>query len=542
MSPQDNLEPSKESSQTEHVDIQDLKEKNVRNSDVLVNADLMHDAFDGENREHEMGTWEAVKTYPWACFWAFIMCFTIVMESFDMFLNGNFVALPAFKEKYGVHVAGALEKSIETKWQSSLFQAGQCGAFVGVFLAGPITNRIGYRWTTLLALVLMNATIFISFFANSLEVLVIGQAFEGVPWGFFIANSPAYASEIVPLSLRGACTATLQMSWSIGSIIVGGATYALNQRNDEWSWRIPLALQWIFPLPLMFIIWFAPESPYWLVRHGKKDQALRSLERLGRKSKVNAQNELAMIERTVEIESKMGGAPSLVDLVKGTDLRRTIITCLIYTSQNFAGNLIANQATFFFEQAGMSTNFSFQLGLINSCLQFVANIGSWFVTAWFGRRTIYLWGTATNITFLFILGICASIAQNNATNYAQAVFGIFISFVYAGTLGPISYSIIAETSSVRLRALSTGVGRAAYYVTEIPMIYLASQLLNPTGWNVAGKCGFVWGGTACVCWVMAYFFLPELKDRSYRELDILFNRKVPARKFKSTVIDVHENE
>ena len=84
--------------------------------------------------------------------------------------------------------------------------------------------------------------------AQSLEVLVIGQAFEGVPWGFFIANSPAYASEIVPLALRSACAATLQMSWSIGSIIVGGATYALNQRNDEWSWRIPLALQWIFPV------------------------------------------------------------------------------------------------------------------------------------------------------------------------------------------------------------------------------------------------------------------------------------------------------
>lgn len=77
---------------------------------------------------------------------------------------------------------------------------------------------------------------------------MIGQAFEGVPWGFFIANSPAYASEIVPMSLRGACTATLQMSWSVGSIIVGGATYALNQRNDEWAWRIPLALQWIFPV------------------------------------------------------------------------------------------------------------------------------------------------------------------------------------------------------------------------------------------------------------------------------------------------------
>ena len=109
-------------------------------------------------------------------------------------------------------------------------------------------------------------------------------------------------------------------------------------------------------------------------------------------------------------------------------------------------------------------------------------------------------------------------------------------------MGPISYTIIAETSSVRLRALSTGVGRAAYYVAEIPMIYLASKMLNSTGWNLAGKCGYVWGGTAFVCWLGAYFFLPELKHRSYREIDILFNRRVPARKFKTTVLDIKDNE
>lgn len=122
------------------------------------------------------------------------------------------------------------------------------------------------------------------------------------------------------------------------------------------------------------------------------------------------------------------------------------------------------------------------------------------------------------------------------------MLGIIISFVFAGAMGPISYTIIAETSSVRLRALSTGVGRAAYYVAEIPMIYLASKMLNPTGWNLAGKCGYVWGGTALVCWIMSFFFLPELKHRSYRECDILFNRRIPARQFKHTVIDVKDNE
>lgn len=79
-------------------------------------------------------------------------------------------------------------------------------------------------------------------------MLTIGQAFEGVPWGIFIANSPAYASEVVPLSLRAACTATIQMSWSIGSIIVAAVTYSFNKRTDEWAWRTPLALQWMFPV------------------------------------------------------------------------------------------------------------------------------------------------------------------------------------------------------------------------------------------------------------------------------------------------------
>jgi SP family general alpha glucoside:H+ symporter-like MFS transporter len=197
------------------------------------------------------------------------------MESFDMFLNGNFVALSHFQERYGIQVSDPgvepIVYAIETKWQSSLFQAGQCGAFVGVFMAGPITNILGYRWTTLLGLVLMNATIFISFFvgipvaverslfltkflqADSLEVLVIGQAFEGIPWGMFIANAPAYASEVVPLALRSACTATLQMSWSIGGILVAGVTYAYNGRQDEWAWRMPLALQWIFPVSFLTI-------------------------------------------------------------------------------------------------------------------------------------------------------------------------------------------------------------------------------------------------------------------------------------------------
>lgn len=102
--------------------------------------------------------------------------------------------------------------------------------------------------------------------------------------------------------------------------------------------------------PLLILVFLAPESPWWLVRRGRKEEALRSIERLNNENTERSQQTLAMMERTVKIEEQMGGEATLIDLIKGTDLRRTIITCLVYASQNFAGNLIANQATFFFER------------------------------------------------------------------------------------------------------------------------------------------------------------------------------------------------
>lgn len=68
--------------------------------------------------------------------------------------------------------------------------------------------------------------------------------------------------------------------------------------------------------------------------------------------------------------------------------------------------------------------------------------------------------------------------------------------------------------------------------------------MNPEAWNLRGYTGFVWGGCAWIVFVWAYFRLPETKDRSFHELDILFAKQVPARKFASTNVDAfdeHDN-
>lgn len=162
------------------------------------------------------------------------------MESYDVFLIGSFVALPAFRITYGVPDPGSQYPVIVTQWQSALQVSGQLGALIGVLLAGPLTSRIGYRWATLAGLMLLNIFIFVFYYAESMPVIFVAQLLEGLPWGIFIANAPAYCSEIVPLQLRAPATQMLQMFWAIGSIIVGAVTYCYSDRLDPSAYKYVL--------------------------------------------------------------------------------------------------------------------------------------------------------------------------------------------------------------------------------------------------------------------------------------------------------------
>ncbi|KAJ8116715.1 hypothetical protein OPT61_g1915 [Boeremia exigua] len=507
-------------------------------------ASYKNAAMAAEVEEQQSGVVQAVKEYPMAAMWAFFMSCTIIMESYCVFLMGNFIPLPAFEKRYGVLSPTEDDPNnhiIVASWQSALQMGGPLGAIIGVMLAGPLTSRIGYRWATISGLMLLNGFIFIMYFGDSLPIFFVSQLLEGIPWGIFIANAPAYCSEITPIQLRAPATQMLQMFWAIGAIIVGGVTYYYNELDEQKAFRVPIALQWMFPTPLAIILYLAPESPWWLVRKGRLEEAEKAVIRLGRKTKVNGSEAVAMMRRTVELE-KTVKEPNLIELWKGTDLYRTLIVCGVYAAQNLTGNLIANQAVYFFKQAGMNVDTAFALGLITSGLQWIFVMLSWILTSYLGRRTIYVWGSLINVGFLVALGIAGSVGKSDASSLAQASLGLIVSVLFTLGPAPASWVIIGETSSIRLRPLTTGVGRAAYYIVNIPCIFLASYMLNQDQADLGGKCGYVWAGTGFVCFVMAYFYIPEMKGRSYREIDILFKRKVPARQWTKTAVDIEADE
>jgi len=157
---------------------------------------------------------------------------------------------------------------------------------------------------------------------------------------------------------------------------------------------------------------------------------------------------------------------------------------------------------------------------------------------YFGRRTIYVSGMGVLSVLLFLVGVLNVSAGQNAL-WPSGGLCVAWLFVYSLTIGPLAYSITSETSSVRLRPLSVVLARVSYQLINIVSQVLSPYMVNPTAWDWSGKTGFFWSGTAALMFVWAYFRLPEIKGRTYEELDILFEGRVPTRKFASTHVDAY---
>lgn len=141
-----------------------------------------------------------------------------------------------------------------------------------------------------------------------------------------------YAAEIVPVVLRSYLTAWLSLCWGIGILLSSGILRALVGLEGELGYRLPFALQWIWPLPLAIAGFLAPESPWNAVRRNKFDLAKKFLLRLSSSNEQEAEATLAYIRHTTELERVETANASYIACFKGTNLRRTEIVSVAYTN------------------------------------------------------------------------------------------------------------------------------------------------------------------------------------------------------------------
>ncbi|KAK9476108.1 general substrate transporter [Lipomyces japonicus] len=491
------------------------------------------------DQEHAMPFLQAIKTYRKAAMWSMIVSTCIIMEGYDIVLVGSLYAQPAFQEKYGEYFPG-IGYQIPARWQIAIGNGTQAGAIIGAFANGWLTDRFGYRKLLLACMALTAAFIFVPFFAPNIQVMLVGQVLCGLPWGVFATMAPAYAAEVCPLALRGYFTIYVDMCWAIGQLIAAGVLQGTSNVTTKWAYKIPFAVQWIWPVLLIGCFWFAPESPWWLVRKGKLETAEKTIERLKEKNSTTSSKEtVAWMLHTQAIEAEIQSGVTYLDCFKGVDRRRTEVVMMTYASQNLCGLAIGGSPTYFFTQAGIAASnaFKFTVGILS--LGVVCIAFSWYLITRIGRRTLYVYGLAVLASLLFLIGFLAIPPTASRFAFAQAGIVFAWAIVFYMTLGPVCFAIISETSSMRLRAKSVSLARNSYYMVGIVINVLNPYMVNSSAWDWRGKTAFFYAGTCTACFVWAFFRLPETKDRTYEELDVLFANKIPATKFDKYDVDVY---
>lgn len=314
-------------------------------------------------------------------------------------------------------------------------------------------------------------------------------------------------------------------------------------RKDQWAYRIPYGLQWMWPVPLFIGVLFAPESPWWLIRKGRIEDAKKALRRLTSRNSgtdFNVDDTVAMMVHTNSLENEITKGTTYFDCFKGTDLRRTEIVCMVWMIQNMSGNTFSNYSTYFLEQAGLGQADSYSFAIGQYAINVVGVIGAWtLMTLGLGRRALYIYGLIGLCCMLLVMGFLGFIPDSHRQQGALATGGMMLGWAlfYQCSVGTVTYSLVSEISTRQLQIKTVVLARNAYNIVNIVCNVLTPYMVNPTAWNWQNYTGFFWAGTCFLSIIYAYFRLPEPAGRSFAELDLLFEQGVPARKFKTTKVD-----
>ncbi|KAM0278793.1 hypothetical protein ACHAQH_004984 [Verticillium albo-atrum] len=443
---------------------------------------------------------------------------------------GKLLAVVPFAEHFGHEVNGIYIISAQN--QQILNAAGTIGLFVSAFFTGIISDYMGRKRTIIIACVICSGGVILQYFSTSIMMLFGGKVVATLGFGLGHSLGPVLVAELAPVKMRGN-TMIVIGQWLNSVAVLGSKHY-----DNDMAWRIPLITQIIPPVLLLFALTIIPESPTWLIIHGRRDEAAKSFRRFnGPSFDVDAAMAVATIamEKEKAAKKEQEGS-SWIECFRGTNGRRTLIIVMVYLSQQTIGvNFISGYLTYYFRLAGV--NDPLAIGQAAYAIQLFGNMCSWPLVDRLGRRPMIVGGVFTMTALLLVIGGISTIGSPSALN-ATVAFMCIWGFLYHATLGAVAYTVGGETASVQLRQKTYSINIMCSTAASCVVFQVMPYLLNTDQANLGGKICFIFFGLSLPMCAFLYFYMPELKGRNYAEIQEMFNNKVPAREFKTHVCEV----
>ncbi|CRG91449.1 Alpha-glucosides permease MPH3 [Talaromyces islandicus] len=506
----------------------------------------------GMEQSTEEGTtnqklWKSVKQNPRLAICGISLAASALLYGYEVVFVGSIAALPAFKQHFGTPDGD--DYIIPSVWLSLWAVSGPLGTAVGSLLGGWAQDRFGRRFTIGVASVWQATSITICFLSDeapSIETrggtYFAGKLAQGIGMGGILSAMQTYMSEILPTSLRGPILSLgaplFLLGQFVGSLVIK-AGVDLTARN---SYRIPVAIQWVLSSIPFLVTILLPESPVWLMRKSKLEAAEAACRRLAGPQSTLLYNRLRDESVQRELENTANNDISYLDLFRRRpDFRRSAIIIFANLIPEFFGLPLLGHSSYLLEVIGMSAGKATTYFIGGVVASIITNFIAFWLMSRIGRRPMLILSMAAITVLWATVGIVGCFSSAGGSIYIG--IGLILVITIAG-LGawPASYAIGGETSSLRLRAKSQGLGWFANSAGSAVFSAFLPYLYNSVAANLGGKAGFVFCVLSAIACLLSFLYVPEMKGLTPAEADDMFESGQSARKFEKHQLSIEVTE
>lgn len=459
----------------------------------------------------------------------------------------GFLEMQVFLERFGIQTAVTTTNPYGyyfTNVRSGLIVGLlSIGTLFGCLIAGPVSNRIGRKWSIppWCLVFCIGVTIQMSVGPGQWVGIVMGRWVAGLGVGALSVLVPLYMSETSPVPVRGAVVSCYQLFITIGIFTADCINFGTEKRQDTGSYRIPMGVGYIWALILGVGIILLPESPRFEWNHGQSDRARSTMSKFYGlpEHHVLIDTECAEIEK---VRLATQGDHPWYEAVTGPRMfYRVALAMTLQMLQQLTGaNYFFYYGTTVFAGVGIKNSY------VTAMILGGVNVGATFFGVWLarhGRRreSLYISALWQCMCFLVFASVGQFLFKDAVEGSATAktagtvmiVFACLFIVGFATTWGPLVWACIGEMFPYRYRAVAMAMATSANWFWNFMLAFFTPFI---TG-DIQYAYGYVFAGCNLAAFVVVYFFLVESSGKTLEEVDTMYLMHVNPMKSKNFEFD-----
>jgi sugar porter (SP) family MFS transporter len=353
------------------------------------------------------------------------------------------------------------------------------------------------------------------YYSQTASELAWARIVGGVGVGFASLLVPVYIAELAPPQRRGALVSLNQVGILVGMVLSYLANAWIGRMGDAtWladrGWRVMLGAEAI-PSALFFVMSFLiPESPRWLAKSGRVEQARSVLKRLH--GPLLAEQELSEIRQAITQEQAQ-----VRELFRRGRRGIVFMTMVLALFQAITGiNVVMYYAPTVFASAGVSTGAALDHSVIIGIVMLIFTVVSTQLVDRWGRRPIMLMASAGMGLSLALLGI--TFAQSSGEGWLMLILILAYVSSFSIGMGGIYWVLVSEIFPTRVRGAAVSLSVVFLWGGN----YLVSQFFPAMLAALAGNVFYVFAFMCLLCFGFVWAFVPETKGKTLEQIEAQF--------------------